>query len=388
MSAYQGSSYNSTQPQNNKNEYQPLDQVDFLIKTSPTREIVANSFRISGILKLSVVVRDASGVETLSDVLPEHCVYLNPFAGVHSCFRSFQSSLGGSIVENNVLYGRYAGVIKQSQNTLENLSCSTRDATELCGVKNNHQLMGEVDQEGVSFSFSPLVALNRSSANLQSTRFNTVRLLTQLSASLECFYTTSEENDLAKAVVSIKYSMSKLLLQWREVPIAQINKNPIICQNIFLNASSIVSKLSNITVQSPNPYDAVFTSFIKQSHMNKINCDNNLSEYVKRINRLEFTINSENAPLNYAISNNGVTDNVYPDIAVNYCKALKCGPKNSIGNLIGSQHWSFGIGCAMVESVNDKITQTMTIDDSATGSDDPSEEPLMAYTYLNSYVSV
>jgi hypothetical protein len=28
----------------------------------------------------------------------------------------------------------------------------------------------------------------------------------------------------------------------------------------------------------------------------------------------------------------------------------------------------------------------MTIDDSADGTDDPSEEPLMCYTYINSYV--
>ena len=382
-----GLSYQSTQPNNNRDTYSPLDQIDWLVKIRPGYEIVANSLRITGILKTVTTTIDASNnIFGPLPVTPEQCVFLNPYGGAHTLFRSFQSTCAGNIVENIVQYARYASMMKQANNTLTTLSCSTRDSTELCGVKNNHQIVGEVGVDGCSFSIQPMVALNRTSANIQSGKFSVIRLQTQLSAALECFYTTSGQNNLKFNVNSINYSLSKLLLQWHEVPTMTLNKEPMMFQNIFLCSSSIVSKLSNITLQSPNQCDAVFTSFIAQKHQNKLDCDNNLSEYVPQINRMEWTINSFNNPLNYAIQNNGNLGNCYPDIGLNFAKALNAGPKNSVMNLVDSEHWAFGIGCAFSSGISDKITQTMTISDLSTGDEDPSVNPLQAYSYLNTYV--
>ena len=83
--------------------------------------------------------------------------------------------------------------------------------------------------------------------------------------------------------------------------------------------SKFISSNTNLNLVAPNPYDAVSVSFIQQAHRNTKYFDSNMSEYIRDIDRIEFTVNnSAFGPLTYPI----ITP-AYQDSALNYLKSLQ-----------------------------------------------------------------
>jgi hypothetical protein len=130
----------------------------------------------------------------------------------------------------------------------------------------------------------------------------------------------------------------------------------------------------------------VSVSFIQQANRNNLYKDSNMCEYIRDIQRVEFTINnSAYGPLTYAI---GAGDSPpYQDIALNYGKSLNYDPdKNSIVNRLLQENGSFGMGMAYSSSQNDKLGIALTL--SSTSDFQISQNPYDACIYINGYLAL
>jgi len=374
--------YNSAQPSNIKASYGQYDQVDFTCKPSKGRAVQANSFRFNG--NLQVFKKTTKSPTVAIPVTPEDMVFMNPFIGVHGIIKNISSIANDRILENISFYPRLVGMKTQAENSLEELTSSSYHTPELKGLQNNVLLGAYTGTEGIPFSMKPVIALNRSSADLGQSKFNQMKILMTLGAALEAFY-CSKPMPLPTAddyILSLEFSISNLQLAWYEVPEVAVPR--VVFRTAYLTTQTVNSFNSNSYVTSPTVFDSVSCSFIRQSNRNKIYKDDNLCEYIRGIIRVEFTINGLDAPLLYAI---GSSDSPpYQDIALNYAHSLEALEKNSLMNKLLSETVAFGVGCAFRAEQNSKLAINMQIDTTLTGVNNVSEEPLDVFLYTQGFL--
>jgi len=139
-------------------------------------------------------------------------------------------------------------------------------------------------------------------------------------------------------------------------------------------------------VVAPNPYDSVSVSFIQQANRNNLYYDGNMCEYLRDIERVEFTINnSAYGPLTYAIG--AGQSPPYQDLAINYLKSLNGDPdKNCIVNRLLQENGCFGMGMAYSSAQNDKLGIALTL--SSTSTFQISQNPYDACIYINGYMAL
>jgi len=374
--------YNSAQPSNIKASYGQYDQVDFTCKPSKGRAVQANSFRFNGNLQVSKKTTKSPTVAI--PVTPEDMVFMNPFIGVHGIIKNISSIANDRILENISFYPRLIGMKTQAENSLEELTSSSYHTPELKGLQNNVLLGASTDPAGIPFSMKPVIALNRSSADLGQSKFNQMKILMTLGAAVEAFYCSkpmplSTDDDY---ILSLEFSISNLQLAWYEV--LEVAVPRIVFRTAYLTTQTVNSFNSNTYVTSPTVFDSVSCSFIRQSNRNKIYKDDNLCEYIRGIIRVEFTINGLDSPLLYAI---GSSDSPpYQDIALNYAHSLEALEKNSLMNKLLSETVAFGVGCAFRAEQNSKLAINMQIDTTLTGVNNVSEEPLDVFLYTQGFL--
>lgn len=175
--------YNATQPSSLKSTYGENDILDFIIKLPQGRSIVANSFRLSG----NMVVSTNKGAITEGDA-----IHLDPFAGMHSIIRSVNTQVNNSTIENVQLYNRSVSMSRMATNNLESINTSSLLLSEICGTMNHFQLLGTTKRDGLnstSFSILPMIAINQSSNNLSSEKFQVIQISMTLANAVEAFYT-------------------------------------------------------------------------------------------------------------------------------------------------------------------------------------------------------
>jgi len=359
--------YNVAQPQNIKETYSPFDQIDFLVKMPAGREYKQGSGRLSGNLKVQVV---ATGSTNPVDLNPTHQVNVSQFCGLHGLFRSFTTSVNDQTVENIAYYPRWIAMKKQAENAQTQLFTSTENISELTGLNTSQLLCGGAGGK-VSFNVKPQIAINKSNGNLPQSKFVQIRVMTQLASAFECFYTTNTN------VTSILYTVDDLQFTWYEQN--QSNAGDIVLNTCYLNKQTVVSNHTNLNLFCPNVYDAVSVSFIKQDDLNKIETDNNANYMVQQIQRIEFTLNGNDAPVSYPLE-------TYQDFSVNYKKSLMAGDKNCFSKSLISLGQAFGIGCSFPTSVNDKLG--INIDISSDNNNIMSEKKYDAYMYVNGYITL
>lgn len=370
--------YNVAQPQNIKDSYQPFDQIDFLVKIPAGREIEQNSFRISGTLKATVVSNGGTNPSTQPrPVTADDAVFFNQYAGVHSCFRSFTTSVSDRTIENIAYYPRWVVMKSQAYDTQIDFCSNSETITELKGLGIQNIIAGtagtnnQTDGRGVSFSFKPTIAINKSDQNLSQTKFPQIRIMGQLASVYEALYTT-----IPTVTTSISYTISDLQLSWYEHN--QQYDGEVVLNTCYLNKQSIVSNHTNLNIFCPNVYDAISISFISQANINNIATDNNACYLIPQINRVEFMLNGQNAPMVYPLTS-------YQDYVLNYKKSLMAKDGNSFNKGLLSLGQVFGIGCLFNTSINDKIGVVLDIDDSlVTINNDPYD----AFIYVNGYVTM
>ena len=370
--------YNSAQPSNIRDSYTQHNQVDWLIRQVPGREIVAGSIRMTG--SLTITKATAAAPSTFVPITLADNVFINPYAGAHVFISNVSTSVNDRVIESLAQYGRVCSMDTQSRTTLEELTCSTESASELKGNNGNVILC----KPNAPFSMSPNICLNKTSDNLGSSKYTFCKIMMTLSSALEALYVSTPQPE-SPAIASLAFSISNLQLHWQET-LEVKNPNPVVFNINYLVTQTVLSSNSNLNVVAPNPYDSVSVSFIKQVNRNNLYYDSNMCEYLRDIERCEFTINnSAYGPLTYSIG--AGASPAYQDLALNYLKSLNGNPaRNSIVNRLLQENGTFGIGMAYQSAQNDKLGIALTL--SSTSDFQISSEPYDALIYINGYMAI
>jgi hypothetical protein len=379
--------YNASQPINIQNVYTDNNVVEFLIKMPTGRAMKAGSMRINGYLK--VLKNSQAGVASVITELDK--VFLNQYAGVHSFFRNVNSSVNNRTLESLLNYPRYVATITQHDATPEALITNSAHASELKGCLNNYLLPGNSEKYGIAFSMQPNICLNKSSTDLAQSKFGEMKVTINLANSTECLY-ISGGKPTTTDISSLSFELSNLQLSWMEtMEQPGLASQPTVFNCIENMVQTITGLNSNMQIKTSKPYNSVSISFLRKSDTDVLYTDTLLSEYVPDIQRVEFLVNGQDAPLTYAI-----LPPCYQDIALNYYKSLsnsgssiwktQTGEKNSIMNRFLSENGTFGVGCTFATSQNDVLQVALTIDDNTIYQ--PSVKPIQAFIYVNGYVSV
>jgi len=386
--------YNAVKPLNIKALYSANDIVDFTLKLRPGRAIKAGSLRVSGYLNIQ---KQAPGSSDWVPCTKDDSVFVSPYAGVHSFFRNSSCSVNDRTLEQNSMYPRWASMVKQSKLTLEGINTSSMATIELCGTQNNVALLGSqvapntVTLPGVvgevfsiPFSFKPEIALNKSSgADLGQSQFPQMKVLFNLCSAIEALYSTATAEYIQANIAALQYSFLDLQLGWYET-VEVPSREPVTFKTVSLITQTLISSNATFAVNSPNIYDAISMSFIKQEHRNKLNFDNYSSEYIPGIenigSRVEATVSGNDQPIRFAIQ-------TYSELALNYGKSLAADVKNSLMNTYTSQNGCWGIGYRFTSGINDRLSVNVILN-GLVGNENPSMKPSDCFIYVSGYTSV
>lgn len=383
--------YNFNYPLNAKPTYTTSDIVDMEVKMRVGRSMIANSFRVNGILQVSKVLLDGT---TIVPITKEDQVFLDPYCGVHSLFRNVSTLVNGSSIENISYYPRWAGMKKQAAFTLEGLNTSSDALVELCGTQNNIMLLGTAntfatDEQGVSFSFKPYTAVNGSVANLPQSKFPSIRTVFNMVSPLEALYTThlagsTYMTDPLTGFSNLTYSITQLQYTWYETQEIGPVPSPMTFETCSLITSTMLTSYATFAMTAANLYSALSLSFIQQKNRNNLYANNNLCEFVCGIEpvaskgQVLLLVDSNNAVATYPLQS-------YADIAKMYAKSLGAGKKNSITNAYLSKTLSFGIGAQYAVSENDRLSIQLIVDPNQFN---PSIDPMDVFMYLSGFIQV
>jgi hypothetical protein len=367
--------YNVAQPSNIRDSYGQNSQVDFLIRQVPNREIIAGSLKLVG--KLSVTKTTVAAPSTSVPITITDKVFINPYAGAHVFISNATSSINDRTIESLAQYGRKVAMDSQATHTLEELTAASDSAVEMKGNNNNVILA----KQFAPFAISPNICLNKTSGNLGASKYSLIKVMFTLSSALEALYISTPQPS-PEVISQLSFSLSELELHWVETIESKTNM-PITFNTNYLVTQTVVSSNTNLNLVAPNPYDAVSVSFIQQDHRNTKYFDSNMCEYIRDIDRIEFTVNnSAFGPLTYPI----ITP-AYQDIALNYLKSLQGDEmKNCIVNRLMQENGTFGVGMQFASSQNDKLGIAMTINPQSTFS--ISTNPYDAVMYINGYLEL
>jgi hypothetical protein len=382
--------YNFGYALNAKPTYTTSDIIDMEVKMRVGRSMIANSFRVNGILQVSKVLLDGT---TIVPITKQDQVFLDPYCGVHSLFRNVSTLVNGSSIENISYYPRWAGMKKQAGFTLESLNTSSDALVELCGTQNNIMLLGTPntfgnDETGVSFSFKPYTAVNGSVANLPQSKFPSIRTVFNMVSPLEALYTTHlagsdyMTNPLT-GFSNLTYSITQLQCTWYESQEVAV-PSPMTFETCSLITSTMLTSYATFAMTAANLYSALSLSFIQQKNRNNLYANNNLCEFVPGIEpvaskgQVLLLVDSNNAVATYPLQS-------YADIAKMYAKSLGAGMKNSITNAYLSKVLSFGIGAQYAVSENDRLSIQMIVDPNQFN---PSVDPMDVFMYLSGFIQV
>jgi hypothetical protein len=380
--------YNLAQPNNIKQSYTAYDQCDFLIRQVPGREIVAGSLRITG--DLQVVKYLVADPTVAVPVVPEDCVYVNPYGGAHVFISNATVSINDRTIESMAYYGRSVVMDTMSKYTLEELTACSESAVELKGNNGNMVLCGSQTSTtagapagSVPFSIVPNLSINKSSTNIPSSKFPLCKILLTLASATDALYISTPQPD-PTVIASLGYSWSNVQLHWVEVPEDKGIKQTTFNTN-YLIVQTVLSSNTNLNIVAPTPYDSFSASFLQQAHRNNLYCDSNCCEFLPNISRVEFSLNNGTQPIQFAIG--GGNSPPYQELALNYLKSLKGNPeKNAIMNRVLYENGSFGIGVRLQNSVNDKLGVAITMNPNATFQ--ISDHPYDACIYVSGFITL
>lgn len=383
--------YNSAFPLNIKQNntqlgtlaYTSNDIIDFKISMRPGRCMKAGSLRISG----DILVQKLNIAGTWVNVGIEDKVFIDPYVGVQAFFRNAATSVNGAVIENIQYMPRWAGMKRQANYTLEGINTSSKCLSELCGSQNNYMLVPVDAFKGTSFSFSPETCINKSDADLGVSKFSELRLSFNMANALEALWTTRLANDpymaSAAGFTQLRYSIGDVQARWVE-GVEVMNAPPVNFQTCSLVTQTLLSSNSFFAITTPTPYTSLSLSFIQQTHRNSIYYNNNRCEFVQGLTgtagRLEIEVNGNTGPIKFPIL-------TYQEAGLNYWVSLNGAVKSSIMNTYLSQNGdTFGIGCAFVESVSDRVAFALQIDPNAyAGNNIPARD---AFIYTTGILTV
>jgi hypothetical protein len=381
--------YSTLTPTSLKQFYSENDIVDFIVKMKPNRSLVSGSVRLSGNLGIQVQRKDGNW----SKLTAQDNLHLDPFVGVHSFIRSVNTQINNASVENVQMYNRVVGMMRQANNTLETLNTNSLGLTEMCGTVSNFQMLGTVSQNVAgseynlqSFSLIPQCAINMANGNLGASKASNIQLSFTLANAIEALYTDMTADDVYmkgdNGYTDVRYVITDLQLNFVEL-MMDAGSAPVIMPVKHLYLQTVNNETSYLNVATPQLYNSISCSFIKQDHRNTLFHNNLLCEKIYGLDdnggRLEILINSSDTPIPYPIE-------TYQETALNYLRSLNGNVNNNcITNTLLTETCSFGIGFSLLTSSNDRLAISLRINAEAYEFVIP---PYDAFLFINSFVSV
>jgi hypothetical protein len=330
--------FHSVEPESNKSTFGEFDTVDFIIATD--RNLVKNSVRIEGVLEIDKTTGQRA---TYTDR-----IYMNPRVGAHSLVESCRTEVNGSIVENiKTDYPRFVHMIQSATKSPDDyfagsqlceMKCSTVDGAiaYACGKSDKTdqaQIFGDHD-----FSFKPVIALNRSDADVEMRRLgNEIRVSLNLAR---------KENALAGfgQVATSNYIIRDLRLTYTTAPPAPV---PSVSMRSVVDIKSVLqSSNANISTRVPAVCQSVSVSFLKQSKENSLNVMTDALEKPPNLSEVQFLFNdASNQLVQFQLKD-------YAEYMDGYLESFKSGGVSSANPQTIKGNSVFGVGLDFGSSVD------------------------------------
>jgi hypothetical protein len=322
---------------NSPNGYSSNDLLTFIIPIDADQEVEQGSIYVSGTLHV-----EKTGPAPL---LATDNVQYDAQAGIHGFIRgvvvSVDAGAGDMIIENNPTYSRYAKMfyeanqhyitqVVQNSASME-LRCGQDSYTPyvLTGIRNDANNANIGDN---SFSFLPLVSVNRTTGNLGGDKIRKIKIQFTLDSVSSIFTNPNAVAGLDFRWLDVKCHYNTQPLQPSQAPL-QFFK--IINTKTVINSSDV-----NLTYQPPANVLSVSCTFNKKGNTKLL-----MTDQLPNVTRVEFAVSGADYTLKFPLKSE-------EEIVLNYIKSLNSNMMESnaiYANLLGS---GYGIGLNYLNPIN------------------------------------
>lgn len=272
-------SYQSVTPNSSRDSYAPGEIIDFIINLPADREIVMGSFRLSGNL---LVYPTGTGAAIMSGA---QNIFYDAKAGMHGLVSQAQCSLNGQNLEN---FPHYARFVKQASVCQEPDLQACGDLANACALKladdgETRGVLGATNAGvgGRSFSFKPMICLNRSFMNITPDK-----------GEIKVSFILSSANQFlfgADVQATTTYRLNDVLLSYRTAPLSY--KGPLVMSTVSALKQILTSSSVNLSVNNPIPSSSLSMSFIPTGDESTITANYLRMAEVPSVSRVEFAFN-------------------------------------------------------------------------------------------------
>lgn len=278
-------SYQSVSPNSARDNYRPGEIVDFIINLPAGREIVAGSFRLSGSLQVTKAANFATPMTGTEQI------FYDSKAGAHALINQVQCSLNGMTIENFPHYARFAkqyNVCQESDiQAVGNLGGAI--ALRMADDLETNAILGVtgITSLGRSFSFKPLMALNRTTSNI-----------TPAKGEVKVSIILSNVNQFlfgAGVTADISYQLFDVLLSYRTIPLQTQGNAPLTMRVESALKQIVTSNNTNLSVNNPIQSQAMSMSFIAVADESTLTSNYLNMALLPQVSRIEFSMNDVTA---------------------------------------------------------------------------------------------
>ncbi len=337
-------------PENNKETFTEYDNIDFLIAPDVARNLVGNSIRITGNLRV---------LNNGANVAAGDKIYYDEKIGIASFVSQIQTSFqtkGQVELANEV--GRYEGMKEDAQSSHNDMivgskSCELkvpfREMSELIltGRETNSTGQAPVLNDPCDFSYKPNICLNNCEGNVMipMSKTGAIRVVITLARHQRALF-----GDGVSATTS--YQWSNIQLHYKTA-LASGPVEPVAMKVKYHIRQAILSGASNLNAKVPAACNSVAVSFIKQSDEGGNETNSLGRQVLPKTTRVQFLFNNSTAQrIQYPINNR-------EEVLLRYLDSMKDGGKHSsmtLKKLKGNQ--SYGVGLSFgeyISLVNDSL---------------------------------
>ncbi|MDF1853368.1 MAG: hypothetical protein P1U85_21200 [Verrucomicrobiales bacterium] len=272
--------YHQIFPQSFKSSYLQNDVVD-MVMTFENQSMVAGSIQITG----KLVINKAG---TPIDYTNTDDVKFDSMVGIHSAFQAITClTETGGVLENNNEYPRYVKCKAQVGFSNSQVGVESNLANELRTGDENSTItkalaINNGNDRGISFSFQPDVAFNKSNAHIPFNKSGVMKLTLRLATNNQFLFGANMDS-------TYSYEIQDLQLHYRTIPqtsVKQLQFNSVESIN-----NTVESNNASLATRVPAMVQSVSCVFIREANANQ-DVPNNLSlEIPPDVERVEFSFN-------------------------------------------------------------------------------------------------
>ena len=289
-------SYASVQPNSQRPQYLPGDNVDFIANFAG-RELITGSVRISGRIVAT------KGPNNTNPMDGTEAIFYEPKVGAHGLFQTITTSFSGVVKDHCQAYPRY---VKHYTVANEDNTMCVADVEGACSLKLNSASESPVilattngaalpvaTTDGRSFCVKPMIGINSASANFGYSRVGETKISLQISTLSQFLYGGDVD-----AVVNpnLTFYLTDLQLHYRTFA-DTMSKEPLI-MNVWSSLKQVVgSNNTNLSMNVPLAARAVSCSFIDLTNENQRTYNFLSFDAPTSVSRVEFAFNDSTTAL-------------------------------------------------------------------------------------------